>query len=272
VPRFVRLLGVVAAGVGIGVGLLWAFQRYLVYLPGGPVPPVADVLPGAEEVVFGTEDGLDLRAWFLPVEAATATVVVFPGNAGNRAGRAPLAIALAEHGLAVLLVDYRGYGGNPGRPDEVGLAADARAAIALLVARADVDANRVVYFGESLGSGVATGLALDVPPAALVLRSPFASLPAMAEATYRLPGIGRLVRDRYPTLQRIPTVGVPVLVVAGSADGVVPIDQSRSVYEAAAEPKRFLMVAGADHNDAELAWGPEVVAAVAAFIEVAVGD
>ena len=267
-----RLLAFTVAGVGIGVGLMWTLQRSLVYLPGGPVPSVTDVLPGAEEVEFGTEDGLELRAWFLPVEAATATVVVFPGNAGNRAGRAPLATALAEQGLAVLLVDYRGFGGNPGRPDEVGLAADARAAVTHLVARSDVDPTRLVYFGESLGSGVATGLALELPPAALVLRSPFASLPAMAEATYRLPGIGRLVRDRYPTLERIPAVDVPVLVVAGSADRVVPIDQSRSVYDAAAEPKRLLVVAGADHNDAELAWGPEVVAVVAAFVEAAVGD
>ncbi len=103
-------------------------------------------------------------------------MLVCNGNAGDRSMRADLAAALNRHGLSVLLFDYRGYGGNPGRPSEDGLAADARAAQAWLAGQPDVDPNRIAYFGESLGAAVAIGLAVQRPPAALVLRSPFTSL------------------------------------------------------------------------------------------------
>jgi len=111
------------------VAALWAFQRQLVYLPGRQaVPPAATVLPGASDVVLQTEDGLELGAWFLPAAAGAPAVLVANGNGGSRELRAPLARALAEEGLSVLLFDYRGYGGNPGSPSEQGLARDVRAA------------------------------------------------------------------------------------------------------------------------------------------------
>jgi fermentation-respiration switch protein FrsA (DUF1100 family) len=112
-------------------------------------------------------------------------VLVFNGNGGNRAHRAPLAAALSRSGLAVLLFDYRGYGGNPGAPTEPGLLADARAARAYLASRPGVDPGRLVYLGESLGAAVAVALAVEVPPLALVLRSPFTSLATWAACTTR---------------------------------------------------------------------------------------
>ena len=155
---------------------LWLFQRRLVYFPlSQDVPPVDTLLPGAEAVSFVTADGLRLGGWF--ASAATtdrpATVLVFNGNAGDRSFRAPLAAALNRAGFSVLLFDYRGYGRNPGSPSERGLLADVRAARAYLIARDDVDAGRLLYFGESLGAAVAVPLAAEYPPAALVLRSPF---------------------------------------------------------------------------------------------------
>ena len=103
--------------VSAALGLIWVSQRRLIYFPTQAVPDAAAALPGIEEVTYPTEDGLSLAAWFVPAAGAesSGTVVVFNGNAGNRADRTPLAKALAGRGYAVLLVDYRGYGGNPAK-------------------------------------------------------------------------------------------------------------------------------------------------------------
>lgn len=250
------------------VGAMWVFQRSLIYFPSQILPDVAAVLPGAEEVTFPTEDGLRLAAWFVPTtgDANGGTVVVLNGNAGNRSHRAPLARALAEKGYGVLLVDYRGYGANPGRPTEDGLIADARAAVAYLETRPDVDADQIAYFGESLGAAVAIGLAEQRPPAALVLRSPFVSLPDIASVHYPFLPTSGLLWDHYPNLDRISRIDAPILIVAGSADSIVPPSQSQRLFEAASEPKEFVMIEGADHNDFELTAGDQLVTEVAAFL------
>ncbi|HEX2026916.1 MAG TPA: alpha/beta hydrolase [Nitriliruptorales bacterium] len=255
--------GSVPSLAGATRGALRALQRHLLYLPGPAPPDIERVLPGGEEVVLRTADGLDLSAWYLPSERGDgAAALVLHGNGGNRAGRAPLARALAQRGVAVLLVDYRGYGGNPGRPAEDGLLADARAGRAALLARHDVDPARIVYLGESLGAAVATALAADAPPAALVLRSPFTSLADVARVHYPWFPSSLLV-ERYGSLDLIGRVTAPVLVVAGERDRIVPFAQSRRVCDAAREPKRFVAVSGADHNDIALLAGDRLVEAVA---------
>ncbi len=252
-----------ALAVLAGVGLF--FQRSFIYFPDSRrPPPAASVLPVVQEVTFRTEDGLELPAWFVP--GGSTPVIVFNGNAGDRSHRAPLAAALARERFSVLLFDYRGYAGNPGSPTERGLLADARAAARYLASRAEVNPARMVYFGESIGAGVATALALERAPAALVLRSPFTSLADMGRHHYPLLPVWLFLLDRYPVVEQIGSVSAPVLVVAGSADGVVPLAHSERVYEAAREPKRFVAIRGADHNDLELAAGERLVAATASFV------
>lgn len=248
--------------------LLWAGQRRLLYLPSGPVlPPAAVGLPDAQSLDVRTADGLTLRAWFVPAGRPdpVATIIVFNGNAGNRGDRAPLAWALAREGFATVLVDYRGYGGNPGRPTEERLIADAVALREVVVARPDVDAARLIYFGESLGSGVAVALAVAHPPAALVLRSPFTSIADVAAHHYWFLPARRLVWDRFDSYACRGAVRAPTLFVAGDNDGVVPYAQTRRLFEAWPEPKSLVTLPGADHNDFELVAGPEVVAAVTRF-------
>lgn len=242
--------------------LVWVFQRRLIYFP---LQAVGEVPPGVETVSYVTADGSTAEAWYLPVAGeAHGSIVVFNGNAGNRSHRLPFGEAMRRRGFSVLLVDYRGYGGNPGAPSESGLAADARAALAHLRSRTDPD--RIVYFGESLGAAVAVRLATEAPPAALVLRSPFASLPDIAAVHYPpLPG-SLLLRDRYPNVELIAGVDVPVLVIAGTADRIVPIEQSRAVFEAALRPARFVEIPGANHNDFELLAGERVVDEIARFL------
>jgi fermentation-respiration switch protein FrsA (DUF1100 family) len=249
--------------------LLWTIQRRLMYFPVGLVPAPADVgLADVEPITFRTADGLTLHGWFLPSPRvpATYTVVVFNGNAGNRSYRAPLAAALRAHGLAVLLFDYRGFGENPGTATEAGLAADARAARAFLIGRPDVEADRLVYFGESLGSGVAVNLAAEHPPAALVLRSPFASLADVGQVHYPFLPVRRFLRDRYAAIDRIAMIRCPLLVIAGDRDGIIPIEHSLRLYEAASSPKKQVIVRGADHNDWALLAGPEMIAAIVGFL------
>jgi uncharacterized protein len=248
------------------VPVLASLQRRLIYFPSrGPIPAAAAVLPGGEDVVLETEDGIRLGAWFLPASGRGPAVLICNGNAGDRMMRAPLAAALSSAGLSVLLFDYRGYGGNPGHPSEEGLAADARSARAFLAARPDVDPGRIAYFGESLGAAVVVRLALEWPPAALVLRSPFTSLADVGRLHYPWLPVAAVLTDRYPSIDRINRLTVPLLVIAGGLDTLVPAELSRRLCEKAREPKRFVLVPGADHNSLELLNGPRMIDAMVRF-------
>jgi uncharacterized protein len=272
----ITLLVVVAVLAAL-LGLLWLFQRRLLYFPTpGPVPPAASVLPGAEDVTFETTDGLRLAGWFVPAPPgdpadragrARPAVLVCNANAGDRSMRARLAAALARMGLAVLLFDYRGYGGNPGHPTEEGLAADARAALGYLTGRPEVDPERVIYFGESLGAAVALRLATERPPAALVLRSPFASLAEVGRRLYPVLPVSLLLRDRYDSAALAGRLDTPLLVVAGGRDQIIPASHSRRLFDAAPQPKRLVVLDGADHNDDELLAGPRLLAELRAFLD-----
>jgi len=261
----VRAVVVGSAVVLLLLALLWGLQRHLIYFPDADaVPPAASVVPGARDVVLETDDGLRLGAWLVPAAEPDrdVAVLVANGNAGNRAARAPLARALAAEGLTVLLFDYRGYGGNEGSPSEQGLARDVRAAQRFLVEDAGMAPGRVLYYGESLGAAVVTELATEVAPGGLVLRSPFADLASVGQAHYPFLPVRFLLRDRYRLAEQLATVKVPVAVVYGGADSVVPPQQSRAVAGAAQTLVRLVEVEGADHNDPSLLDGALLIATI----------
>ena len=263
-PR--RVLSALAACLLLAAGVtggFWALQRKLVYFPDtSPVPPAATVLDGGQDVELTTSDGLRLGAWWLPArDPAAPAVLVAPGNGGARDLRAPLARALAAEGLSVLLVDYRGYGGNPGSPSEEGLARSVRAAREWLLA-AGAPPERLLHLGESLGCAVAPALAAEHPPVGLVLRSPFTDLAAVGRHHYPFLPVRALLRDRFPVAELVAGIEVPTVVVLGGADSIVPPAQSRAVAEAAAGLREVVEVPGADHNDRVLLDGPDLVAAV----------
>lgn len=260
---FLRPVLIVVLVLVLLLAALWLVQRRLIYFPDRTdLPPAGQVIPGARDVALETSDGLRLGAWLVPPPPGQTDrrtgVLVAPGNAGNRLDRVPLATALAREGLTVLLVDYRGYGGNPGGPSEGGLLRDVRAAQEYLTEQTD----HIIYFGESLGAAVVTALAVDRKPAGLVLRSPFTDLPAVGRKHYPMLPVGLLARDRYPVADLIGRVKAPTVVVYGTADSIVPPAQSREVAERAAGPLTLVAVAGADHNDAALLDGDQIVAAV----------
>jgi fermentation-respiration switch protein FrsA (DUF1100 family) len=270
--RVVALLAASLAIIAVGVCVLfWAAQRRMIYYPSRDVgEPSAAGLPRAIQVSFPTDDGLTLNGWFVPA-AGSATdardaVIVFNGNAGNRSYRADLAQQFTARGFAVLLFDYRGYGDNAGTPTEEGLARDARAARRYLESRADVDSPRLVYFGESLGSAVAVRLAVEYPPRALVLRSPFTSLAEVGRYHFSYVPVSLLLRDRFPSIDHIQRIRCPLLVIAGTRDSIVPADHSRRLFERALQPKQLLLLDGADHNDEALVAGAQMVGEVVRFL------
>lgn len=251
--------------VGLAVGMLTALQRQLIYFPDSTtVPSAGEVVEGARDVTLHTSDGLALGAWFFPASPSSdmhMAVLVAPGNGGNRAGRVDLATELSRRGLAVLLMDYRGYGGNPGSPSEAGLAMDAMAA-ALALDELGYPAERTIYFGESLGAGVVTALQARRTPAGVVLRSPFTELADVGAHHYPWLPVRLLLKDRFQIAEPLSESEVPVTVIYGDRDSIVPPGLSARVADDATSLVERVVIQGADHND-EVMFGPRVAEAVA---------
>jgi len=219
--------------------------------------PSREILETPTDFVELEFDGV--HGWWIPATAPTlGHVLLCHGNAGNVGDRVVHAALLTAAGFDVLLFDYRGYGRSRGRPTEPGTYEDARAAREALLRQDGVDPARVLYLGESLGGAIALELAVEHPPAGLILQSTFTGVQAMARLHY--PFIPRaLVPDAYPSLRIIPRLRAPLLVLHGSHDEVVPLMDGEALYHAAAEPKR-IEVFDAGHNDMV---GPRWIRAIA---------
>ena len=259
--------------------MLAATQRSLIYqpYPAKSLPAhVAALTPGrVHDVVTKTEDDLELRGWLILAPGHTAKTddelkdelaqgrlmsLYFCGNAGNRSYRLLEIEVLGQAGADVLIFDYRGYGDSPGEPTEEGLARDSRAVWKFATDTLKVAPNRMVLFGESLGGGVATRLAQELiqkqtPPAGLILRSTFSSLVDAAANHFSWIPVRWLLIDRFPSDQRIRDVTCPLLQFHGRRDTIVPISLGQKLFAAAPEqsasgqPKRFVELLRADHND-----------------------
>ena len=249
-------------------------DRYFIYFPDSEITQdPGDRGLEFEDVTFTASDGVALHGWFVPGGAQAATIWVwFHGNAGNISNRVDnLAEVHQRLGVSVFIFDYRGYGRSEGTASEEGTYLDAEAAVAYLRSRDDVDDvddGRLVLFGRSLGCAVAAETALRTEVSALVLESGFTSIQAMAQRHYSyLPGIGRVVQTRYDCLAKVRDVRVPVMVLHGDRDDIVPHEMGRELFEAATEPKRFYTIEGAGHNDTYLAGGPAYYDALESFLE-----
>jgi uncharacterized protein len=238
----------------------------LLYLPSRTIvqTPAAAGLRFAD-VTFETDDGELLHGWWVSARAhAIGHVLLCHGNAGNVGDRLPHLALLSSAGFDILAFDYRGYGRSSGRPSEAGTARDARAARGALLRQDGVDRGRVLYLGESLGGAVALGLAVDRPPAGLILQSAFTSVRDMARLHY--PFIPRgLVPDAYPSLELIRRLDLPLLVLHGARDRIVPVLHGEALFEAAPGPKRIEVFADAAHNDLIERAGARWVRAISAW-------
>ena len=246
-----KALSVVVLLVGLYallVGALYAMQRPMVFRSDlSPAPPDPGGVPGFEAVSHRTEDGLDLRALHRPAAPGRPTLVYFHGNADGLSGSLRVTQHLAAEGYGLLLATYRGYDGNPGRPSEAGLYADARAALGWLTRRG-VPPSRTVVLGNSLGSGPATEMAATLPLAGLVLISGYTSLPDVAAAVYPFVPVRLLMRDRFDNLGKIGRVAAPILVLHGTVDRVVPFGHAAALAAAAGARARLVPFEGRGHE------------------------
>ncbi|HSF11597.1 MAG TPA: alpha/beta hydrolase [Erythrobacter sp.] len=224
------------------LAVLYVSQRSLIF----PAPQERHApAEGFAPVTLNTTDGLALQAHWRAPEAEKPAVVYFHGNAGSLAGATRETAQLAAAGYGVLLVEFRGYGGNPGAPSELGLYQDGRAAMAFLAAQ-KVTTGQTVVIGHSLGTGTATQMAREFAPAALVLLAPFTSVPdAAAQAMPYVPARW-LVRDRFDNHAKVPELAMPVLIIHGTADPVVPFALGERLADAA-PAANFRAVPGAGH-------------------------
>ena len=203
------------------------------------------------EVIFMAADGVRLHGWLIPGRKKT-TLLYSHGNAGNIGDRVFIARLLVEQlGVGLFLYDYRGFGRSDGKPSEAGLVNDALGARAALL-REGVAPDDVVYFGRSLGAAVTIDLALAYPPRAVVLESPFTSVPAVANSV--MPGAGAILRTRWDSLAKIPSLRAPLLVLHSDDDDAIPYAQGRALFAAAPEPKTFFTIHGARHYDMSGTW------------------
>ena len=240
---------------------IYVFQRYLIYVPAKVVPTrEAYQALDMQEVQIATPDGLYLLAWYKPARENQPTVLVVHGNAGHIGNRMPLARHFIETAFGVLLLEYRGYAGNPGSPSESGLYSDASAAMKFLHKQGISD-QKIVVYGESLGTGVATKMATQQSVCAVVLQSPFTSLTRMAR--YHYPWILLRPWDKFDSLSRIQQINAPLLVLHGKDDSLVPFDEGLTLFNNALEPKTMIAFPGRGHNDM---WNADFFAHVTSFI------
>ncbi|MFQ5958933.1 MAG: alpha/beta hydrolase [Alphaproteobacteria bacterium] len=244
-----RFIAFACAGYAALAGALYLGQRRMMYYPDASVPsPVSWGVPEMQPVALDTADGLRLLAWYRAAAAGRPTLVYFHGNAGHIGYRGEKVRPYLDAGYGVLLLSWRGYGGNPGSPSEEGLYHDGRAALSYLAGE-DVPPARVVLYGESLGGGVAVQMASERPVGAVVLEAPFTSLADVAQRHFWYVPARHLVRDRFDSKAKIARIGAPLLVFHGELDRVVPADLGRALYDAAAEPKEARFYPAAGHND-----------------------
>jgi fermentation-respiration switch protein FrsA (DUF1100 family) len=254
--RFLRVLaGLLAIPLLLYVAVLaylYVNQRQLLYFPDRSAPqlPAGSGL-GVREVHLHTADGLSLLSWYLPPPEGRPVILYFHGNGGNIAYRIDRLIRFAQASYGVLMLEYRGYGGNPGTPTEAGLSEDAGAAIRFLDEQR-VRGNRLVLYGESLGIGVAVRVATRQPVGALILEAPYTSIAAAAQYHYPFIPAALLIWDRFDSLPLIAEVRAPLLILQGGRDRVVPPRFGQALFEAAPEPKeRWFAPEGGHENLAQ---------------------
>lgn len=252
------------------VVLMWSFQRSLIYHPDtSEVPSASEVIPYGQDLTLKTFDGLELGAWFAPpapeVHNRELAVLIAPGNGGNRLARSGLVHALQQQGFAVLAMDYRGYGTNPGSPSEEGLIRDGLAAVEALETQG-YPPERTIYFGESLGGGVVAALLAQRAPAGVVFRSPFTELAGVGQHHYPWLPVDTILRDEFPVRVHVAESPVPVTVIRAHQDSVVPTELSADVAAAAQHLVEERVIEGVDHNDPVM-FGPEIAEAVARLAE-----
>ncbi len=247
----IYLVGFLFVGYGLLVGGLYLFQRKLMYHPDQTVAtPQSFGLPEMSAERIPTPDGFPLLAWWKAPQHTNAPVLLYlHGNAGHLGERADKLRPYLEAGFGVLLISYRYNAGAGGSPSEEGLMLDGRTALAFLHAKG-IQTDRIVLYGESLGTGIAVRLATEKKGyRAVVLETPYSSVADVAAAMYRFVPVRPLLHDHYDSTAVVANIGAPLLVVHGKKDRVIPVRFGQRLYETAIEPKHLVLIDDGHHMD-----------------------
>jgi uncharacterized protein len=232
------------------LAMLFFAQRSMLYYRTRTYIPLAEAHANSafKEIEVRTQDGVELKAWYAPATSKKLTIVFFHGNADRLVTAAQVADPYIDAGYGFLAAEYRGYSGLPGAPTEEGLYDDARAYLRDLEARG-VESKRLILLGQSLGSGVVVQMATEFEVRGLILLSPYLSIPKVAMHHFPFFPAGLLIQDRFENDRKIAGIHVPLLIVSGSRDDVVPESQAKKLFALANEPKEFRELPDRGHND-----------------------
>ena len=223
---------------------------YFIYFP----DPVVSWIPSDwhldyQEVWFETRDRVKLHGWFFPLGEETPVILFCHGNAGNISHRLENIRLLLQYGLRVFIFDYRGYGRSEGKPSETGLYWDGQAAYDYMVEKLCIAPEKIILFGRSLGAAVAVDLCLEKETKALIIESAFTSTKDMARTMFLFRLFAPLLPAQFNNLEKITQVTVPKLIIHGEKDGIVPFSMGQTLFRAAHQPKYFLPLRKAGHNN-----------------------
>lgn len=244
---------ILAVAAGSYLMLLAAFfvtQRRFLYYPSHRWVPLREARanPAFTEISVRTEDGIELKAWYAPATSKRLTIVFFHGNADSLYTAAEVAEPYIVAGYGFLLAEYRGFSGLAGAPSEAGLYKDGRAYLRWLAAHG-VGGESVVLFGHSLGTGVAVEMAKAFPVRGVMLLAPYLSIPKLAQIHFPFFPARYIALDRFENERKIGDLHMPVLIVNGAEDRVIPPAQGKELFARANEPKEFRSLPNRGHND-----------------------
>lgn len=262
----IAVLGLVITGYVLMSAVAFFHQRNMLYHPDKAMqaPESYDKLPMAEFQI-ASEDGVKITLWYRPANPGMPTLVFFHGNSGNLGGRAAKLRTFIDSKLGVLAVSYRGFGSSEGSPTEEGIYKDARAALVWLATKG-VPQKETVLYGESLGTAVAVEMAKEFPGMrAVVLEAPFASMAAVGRVHYPYLPVSLLLRDRFDSIDKVKDVHIPLLIIHGLDDKVVPVEEGKELLEKANAPKQGHFIPGMGHSNLDM---PSVIVYMKTFLAV----
>ncbi len=253
------------------VAFLYMRQESMIFYPDMPGRQLT-ATPGDlglmyEDVIFTTDDEIDLHGWFVAADEPVGTLLFFHGNAGNISHRLESIFIFNSLRLNVFIIDYRGYGRSQGKISETGTYLDARAAWSHLTEDRGIKADSIIIFGRSLGSAIATWLASQYDGAGLIIESGFSSVPSMAQRIYPLLPVKWLTRFRYDTASNVRKVNSPVLVIHSKTDRVIPYEEGRLVFKSARSDRRSFLEIQGGHNDGFLVSRDSYVTGLQTFLD-----
>ena len=244
----IKVVIVVALALyAMAVVVMYAAQRRFIYFPEpGRTSPAAAGVPDVSERIIATPDGEKVVAWYGKAQRGQPTLLYFQGNGGTLELRSETISRYLARGRGMFMMSYRGFSGSTGAPSEAANVADAKLAYDTLI-KDGVSPDDIILYGESLGTGVAIQVAREKMVAGVILDSPYTSILELASQYYPWLPVSLLLEDRYESIRYIRDVHVPIFILHGEADDVVPVEMGRRLFAAANEPKELKTIPGGGH-------------------------